>query len=132
VVERASKKQQELLQYIDEFIKEHGYGPSYREIMNGLGYKSVSTVAVHVNGLLTRGYIRKKDNSARSIEIVTMHHGGKPVEKVLPAQMTWLVEEVETRLAVEQYDEAAVLIAAVELFDTDTAKTLREKLPKAE
>jgi hypothetical protein len=61
-----------------------------------------------------------------------MHHGGKPVEKVLPAQMTWLVEEVETRLAVEQYDEAAVLIAAVELFDTDTAKTLREKLPKAE
>jgi hypothetical protein len=54
------------------------------------------------------------------------------VEKVLPAQMTWLVEEVETRLAVEQYDEAAVLIAAVELFDTDTAKTLREKLPKAE
>ena len=72
MAERSSKKQQELLEFIDDFVKTHGYGPSYREIMSGLGYKSVSTVAVHVNGLLAKGYIRKRDNSARSIEIVSL------------------------------------------------------------
>lgn len=69
---RASKKQRELLAFIDAFIKGNNYGPSYREIMRALGYKSVSTVAVHVDGLITAGYLRKKDHSARSIEVVRL------------------------------------------------------------
>jgi len=69
---RATKKQQELLQYIDDFIKEQGYGPSYREVMRALGYKSVSTVAIHIDQLIVKGYVEKKDNSARSLHIVTL------------------------------------------------------------
>lgn len=85
MAERSSKKQQQLLEFIDDFVKQHGYGPSYREIMSGLGYKSVSTVAVHVNGLLAKGYIRKRDNSARSIEIVSLRHDDTaPVVKSAP------------------------------------------------
>lgn len=70
--ERASKKQQELLTFVDGFIKGNGYGPSYREIMRALGYKSVSTVAIHIDGLIAKGYLRRRDNSARSLEVVTM------------------------------------------------------------
>ena len=69
---RATKKQQELLQYIDDFIKEQGYGPSYREVMRALGYKSVSTVAIHVDQLIAKGYLEKIDNSARSLSVVTL------------------------------------------------------------
>jgi repressor LexA len=68
---RPSKKQRELLSFIDSFIKGNGYGPSYREVMRALDYKSVSTVATHVNGLIARGYLRKKDNSARSLEVMS-------------------------------------------------------------
>lgn len=68
---RSTKRQKELLDYVAAFIKEHGYGPSYREIMNGIGYKSVSTVAIHINGLIAKGYLRKTDHSARSLEVVT-------------------------------------------------------------
>ncbi len=71
--ERASKKQQELLSFVDGFIKGNGYGPSYREIMRALGYKSVSTVAIHVDGLIAKGYLRRgEDGSARSLEVVTL------------------------------------------------------------
>ena len=69
--ERATKKQQELLQFISDFISEHNYAPSYREIMTLLNYKSVSTVAVHVDGLITKGYLVKKDKSARSIRLAS-------------------------------------------------------------
>ena len=53
------------------FIVEHGYSPSYREIMRGCGYTSVATVALHVNNLIKRGHLRKRDHSARSLEVVT-------------------------------------------------------------
>jgi repressor LexA len=69
--ERASKKQQELLQFIGDFIVEHNYAPSYRETMAALGYKSVSTVAVHIDGLIAKGYLTKHDKSARSIRLAT-------------------------------------------------------------
>lgn len=68
---RASKRQRELLQFVDNFIQGHGYGPSYREVMRSLGYKSVSTVAIHIDGLIAKGYLHKTDNSARSLQVLS-------------------------------------------------------------
>ena len=77
--ERASKKQQELLGFIDGFLREHGYAPSYREIMNGVGYKSVSTVAIHINSLVTKGYLsRGGDGSQRSLEVISLRPQSAP------------------------------------------------------
>lgn len=115
MVERSSKKQQELLQYLDDFIREHGYGPSYREMMRGLGYKSVSTVAAHVDGLIARGYIRKKDNSARSIEIITLRSDNS--QPPLPGEeqhKAWLAEKLNDALRqdISQSDKDALRTAA--------------------
>src|ERR1700749_1270636 len=78
---RPTKKQKELLTFIEGFINEHGYSPSYREIMNGLNYTSVATVALHVGNLISRGHLRKRDHSARSLEVV--RHGAAPAETPL-------------------------------------------------
>lgn len=80
---RPTKKQRELLNFIDGFIKGNGYGPSYREIMRALDYRSVSTVATHVNGLIARGWLVKKDNSARTLELVVHKEGGGLPQKGL-------------------------------------------------
>jgi repressor LexA len=90
---RPSKKQRELLSFIDGFIKGNGYGPSYREIMRALDYKSVSTVAVHVDGLIARGLLNKKDNSARSLEVVAAMTAKSPRD----AHIEWLERELEKR-----------------------------------
>jgi SOS-response transcriptional repressor LexA len=65
-----SKKQHALLEFIDRFIKEHDYAPSYREIARALDYKSVSTVATHINGLIERGWLVKRENAKRSVEVI--------------------------------------------------------------
>lgn len=70
--ENTTKKQRELLNYLAEFIEANNYAPSYREIMRALNYKSVSTVANHIDSLITKGYLSKRDNSARSLEIVSL------------------------------------------------------------
>lgn len=68
--ERTTKKQRELLSYLDAFIKTHEFAPSYREIMQAMGYKSVSTVATHVNNLIERGYLKKGSDGIRSLEVI--------------------------------------------------------------
>jgi repressor LexA len=83
--DRASKKQQELLNFVDGFIQGNGFGPSYREIMRGLGYKSVSTVAIHIENLIAKGYLIRKDKSARSLAVVSRTQplaSGKPEDAV--------------------------------------------------
>lgn len=93
---RPTKKQKELLIFIDGFIAEHGYSPSYREIMTGLNYTSVATVALHVNNLVKRGHLIKRENSARSLEVVEPT-GEQAVKtnQIKPGEEKWLVEKVE-------------------------------------
>jgi repressor LexA len=93
---RPTKKQRQLLTFIQEFIGEHGYSPSYREIMTGLNYTSVATVALHVNSLIKRGHLRKRDHSARSLEVIEPSEIGKiTTNQIAPGEEKWLVEKVE-------------------------------------
>ena len=101
---RPSKKQRELLTFIDGFIAGHGYGPSYREIMRALNYKSVSTVAVHVNGLIAKGHLIKRDHSARSLEVVKqLQTAPAKSTKVSQSDEKWLVDLVQARF--DAYDK---------------------------
>lgn len=96
---RPTKKQRELLSFIEKFVLEHGYGPSYREIMRGCEYNSVATVAVHVNNLIARGHLTKRDNSARSLEVVKVEGAGasSPQIKVTASNEKWLIDIIETK-----------------------------------
>jgi SOS-response transcriptional repressor LexA len=117
--DRPSKKQRELLSFIEGFIKGNGYGPSYREIMRALDYRSVSTVAVHVNGLITRGLLRKEDNSARSLEIVSTELNGQDSRKV---HIDWLQYELKKRqdkATAGSQQEALVLDEALKILQRD-------------
>ena len=109
---RPSKKQRELLSFIDGFIKGNGYGPSYREVMRALDYKSVSTVAVHIDGLIACGLLRKKDNSARSLEVVASTQAKNPRD----LHMEWLEREIKKRETNGFKKEADVLKAAIKVL----------------
>ena len=94
---RPTKKQYELLTYVEKFVAEHGYGPSYREIMKGCGYTSVATVALHVNNLIKRGHLQKNGRSARSLEVVdkSTKPNKLPTNAISPAEEKWLIEKID-------------------------------------
>lgn len=130
---RPTKKQKELLGFIETFIAEHGYSPSYREIMTGLNYTSVATVALHVNNLIKRGHLAKRDHSARSLEVVkTSEEPAKIVtNQIAPGEEKWLVEKVEHafvqleelggELKESSLDHLYVLIGALKVLGLDGA-----------
>jgi repressor LexA len=64
-----TKKQKFILDFITEFIAKNGYAPSYREIGEGFGLSSVSTVAEHIDTLAAKGYLSKEENEARSLQL---------------------------------------------------------------
>jgi SOS-response transcriptional repressor LexA len=129
---RPTKKQKELLDFISAFIAEHGYSPSYREIMTGLNYTAVATVALHVNNLIKRGHVRKRDHSARSLEVVHTEEtvASLPTNEVKASDEKWLVEKIEFRftqaeqqasLESRELDELYVLIGALKVLGLDGA-----------
>lgn len=129
---RPTKKQKELLDFISGFITEHGYSPSYREIMSGLNYTSVATVSLHVNNLIKRGHLNKRDRSARSLEVVAASDQPKITSnQVAPSEEKWLVEKVEHafaqieniggELAEASLDHLYVLIGALKVLGLDGA-----------
>jgi SOS-response transcriptional repressor LexA len=136
---RPSKKQRELLTFIEQFITEHGYGPSYREIMRGIGYKSVSTVAIHVNNLITKGHLRKRTRSARSLEVTNPTGGAFKASPVGAAQEKWLVDLINQKFhsaemkaeKVEEkvIDELYVLVGALHVLGLgDAARAAKSRL----
>ena len=71
---RLTKKQKHILDYVESFLKKHGYAPSYREIAKHFKLSSVATVAQHIKALEAKGLILKNENEARSI--LPAEHGG--------------------------------------------------------
>lgn len=132
VAVRPTKKQRELLTFIDTFISEHGYSPSYREIMTGCNYNSVATVAQHVNNLITRGHLRKKDNSARTLEVVKDIEDAPAIQttNVKASEEKWLVEKIDYRfkqcedssdLSEADVDGLYVLVGSLKVLGLDGA-----------
>lgn len=128
---RPTKKQRELLAFIEDFIAEHGYSPSYREIMAGLNYTSVATVSLHVNSLIKRGHLRKRDYNARSLEVINPTTEAKvTTNKVAASEEKWLVDKIEHQFrqtetvsfaAPGRLDELTTLLSAMRVLGLEAA-----------
>jgi repressor LexA len=65
-----TKRQFQVLSFLDRFIQEMGYCPSFDEIGKSLHLSSLATVHKHLNTLERKGFIRRDYNRSRSIEVI--------------------------------------------------------------
>ena len=63
-------RQDEVLSYIKEYMDKNSYAPTVREVADGVGFKSPSSAAKYLDALEDSGYIRRRPESPRTIEIV--------------------------------------------------------------
>ncbi len=70
-MDKLSKRQKDILNFIIETVKGKGYPPSVREIGEAVGLASSSTVHGHLERLERKGYIRRDPEKPRAIEITT-------------------------------------------------------------
>jgi repressor LexA len=75
-----TKRQREILDYLNEFIQDHGYAPSLEEIGRRFGLSSLATVHKHLTNLQEKGFIKRSWNRSRSVELVPTRTGGRALE----------------------------------------------------
>jgi repressor LexA len=108
-------RQQEIWQYLAQYVDEHGYPPTVREIGDAVGLASPSTVHAHLANLERAGLLRRDPTKPRAIELVGRRkaepqpHVARETTPLLPlvgqiaAGAPLLAEEtVEDRLAVPE------------------------------
>jgi len=62
-------RQREILEMIEQHMRERGYPPSVREIGEAVGLTSPSTVHAHLGALQKRGYLMRDPTKPRAIEV---------------------------------------------------------------
>lgn len=75
-----TKRQREILDYLNEFIQQHGYAPSLEEVGRRFGLSSLATVHKHLTNLQEKGFIKRAWNRSRSVELVQSRTGGRAIE----------------------------------------------------
>jgi repressor LexA len=76
-----STKQQRIFDFIREFIDEHDYPPSIRQIQDACSISSTSVVDYNLRILENKAYIRRDREVSRAIEIT---HGGSRRQRSVP------------------------------------------------
>ncbi|HYD12011.1 MAG TPA: transcriptional repressor LexA [Allosphingosinicella sp.] len=76
-----TRKQHELLLYIDRRLNETGISPSFEEMKEALDLKSKSGVHRLISALVERGFIRRLPNRARALEVLKIPEADKGAAK---------------------------------------------------
>ena len=104
-----STKQQSIFRFIRDFIRDHDYPPSIRDIQDGCGISSTSVVDYNLKALERLGYIRRDREVSRAIELVGRVRmqtvpvvgqiaAGQPIP--VPSADTWSQQDFEEEIEV--------------------------------
>jgi repressor LexA len=78
-----TRKQQELLAFIDQRLQADGVSPSFEEMKDALQLRSKSGVHRLINALEERRFIRRLPNRARALEVLQMPDAMRPTRPAL-------------------------------------------------
>ena len=73
-----TRKQHELLTFIDRHLKSTGFSPSFEEMKDALQLKSKSGIHRLISALEERGFLRRRHHRARALEVVRLPEAMTP------------------------------------------------------
>jgi repressor LexA len=78
-----TRKQHELLVFIDRHLRETGFSPSFEEMKEALNLRSKSGIHRLISALEERGFLRRHHHRARALEVVRLPEdaAGRPAPK---------------------------------------------------
>lgn len=65
-----TRRQKQILDYLERYISENGFAPSFEEIADHFTFRSLATVHEHLTNLERKGYIARAHNESRAINVI--------------------------------------------------------------
>lgn len=107
-----TRKQYELLLFIDQRLRETGISPSFDEMKDALELKSKSGIHRLITGLEERGFIRRLIHRARALEIVKLPENFE--DETLPEQSKFSPTVIKGNFAQNTLIGASMVANAVD------------------
>lgn len=104
-MEELTKRQEQILKYIKEYIVAHGFPPTVREIGNAVGVSSPATIHAHLVNLENKGFIRKQETKNRAIELLVENEFEIKNESVIDVPLLGKITAGSPIEAIEQPNE---------------------------
>ena len=82
-----TRRQKQILDYLQSYIRDNGYAPSFEEIAEQFDFRSLATVHEHLSNLERKGYIQRGHNESRAIEVMPLPGHVNAVELPLLGQV---------------------------------------------
>src|SRR5512133_2439891 len=89
-----TERQQEIWNYVVQYVDRHGYPPTVREIGEAIGLASPSTVHAHLANLERAGMLRRDPTKPRALELVAHRQPERAPAQVREARGLPLVGEI--------------------------------------
>jgi len=116
-----TKRQKQMVDYLEHYIGEHGYAPTLAEVGLYFGLSSLATVHKHLKNLEGKGFIRRTHNHSRALEIMGKSEG------VAGAREISLLGQVAAGLPIEAVEGPDTITVPEEFVRRDSTFCLRVK-----
>jgi len=113
-------RQQEIWQFLVDYVDRHGYPPTVREIGEAVGLASPSTVHAHLANLERAGLLRRDPTKPRALDLIG-HGAGYELEDLLAEKLP--------RLEDPEFRAHFLVDYAEEMFLTPEGRAALERLP---
>lgn len=100
-----TKRQNDILKFIKEYMVDHGYPPTIREIGKALDISSPATIHAHLQNLEKKGVIRKLESKNRALELLVENEYANKNELVIDVPLLGKITAGSPIEAIEHPDE---------------------------
>jgi repressor LexA len=114
-----TRRQKQMVDYLEHFIGEHGYAPTLAEVGEYFGLSSLATVHKHLKNLESKGFIHRTHNHSRALEIAGKGSVG--------AHEIALLGQVAAGLPIEAVEGTDTITVPDEFVRRDSTFCLRVK-----
>ena len=119
-MKQPTRRQKEILDYINSFYSSHGFSPTYREIMKEFGLSSLGSVFKHIKSLEAKGFIQKGEQKWRAC--LPVEHSQKKEKNEEPqGKSVTIIGSLSKGEKIELFSKVDTLIFPAFLLNTDHA-----------
>ncbi len=115
-----TKRQKQLIDYLNQYISDHGYAPTLAEVGAYFGLSSLATVHKHLHNLEKKGFITRVHNHSRALEVATS-------EKAAESRTLKLLGTVAAGAPIEAFEGTETIAVPDEFIRRDNTFCLRVK-----
>ena len=120
-----TKRQKQMVDYLQQYIEQNGYAPTLAEIGQFFGLSSLATVHKHLHNLEAKGFIRRTHNHSRALEIENGNGNGNGNHAGL--RRLALVGQVAAGIPIEAVEGNDTISVPEEFVHRDNTFCLRVK-----